>query len=127
MPGLRVPITFDTWYAAVSRGVFLPPEAAWIEISADTIQVRMSWAFRATFPRAAVVMATRERTRPASRGVHGWRGTWLVNGSGNGILRLTLHPEQSARVMGIPVCLRQLLLSVDDPDKLALAVLPPRT
>jgi hypothetical protein len=42
-----------------------------------------------------------------------------VNGSGEGILAGDLEPSQQARVLGVPVRLRQLLVSVDDPDALA--------
>jgi len=72
----------------------------------------MGWAFRAHFPQSAVANATR-------RGVHGFAGRWLVNGSGDGILAIDLAATQRARVLGVPVRLRQLLVSVNDPDALA--------
>lgn len=61
-------------------------------------------------------------TRIFSRGVHEWRGRWLVNGSGEGVLRIDLSPGQRARVVGVPVGLRELLVSVDDPPRLASAL-----
>ena len=51
--------------------------------------------------------------------MHGFAGRWLVNGSGNGILAIDLQPPQRAHVLGVPVKLRQLLVSVDDPEALA--------
>lgn len=59
------------------------------------------------------------REEAAQQRVHGFAGRWLVNGSGEGILALDLEPAQQARVLGVPVRLRQLLVSVDDPDALA--------
>lgn len=53
-----------------------------------------------------------------SRGVHGAAGRWLVNGSGEGILAIDFEPVQRAYVLGIPVRLRQLLVSVEEPDGL---------
>ena len=53
-----------------------------------------------------------------SRGVHGWAGRWLVNGSGKGLVSLELKPEQRARVLGVPVRLRELIVSVEDPAAL---------
>ena len=44
------------------------------------------------------------------------------NGSGDGILRIGLSTEQRARVLGAPVVLRELLVSVDDPARLASAL-----
>jgi hypothetical protein len=46
--------------------------------------------------------------------VHGFRGRWLVNGSGRGILSIQLTPAQRAYVMGVPIRLRELLVSVTD-------------
>jgi hypothetical protein len=79
----------------------------------------MGWAFRARFPRAAVLRAARLDRRVFSRGVHGFGGRWLVNGAGGPILAITLDPPQRARVVGLPLRLRELLVSVDDPAALA--------
>ena len=49
-------------------------------------------------------------------------GRWLVNGSGRGILSIQLHPAQRAYVMGVPVRLRELLVSVHEPSSLAAAL-----
>lgn len=57
-----------------------------------------------------------------TRGVHGWAGRWLVNGAGDGILAIDLEPRQRAYVMGFPIRLRQLLVSVEDPRALATAL-----
>ena len=74
-------------------------------------------------PRSCIARAsvTGERVR-LTRGVHGWAGRWLVNGAGDGILALDLEPRQRARVMGFPVSLRQLQVSVEDPHALAAAL-----
>jgi hypothetical protein len=66
-----------------------------------------------------VANTTRLDKKPLSRGVHGFGGRWLVNGSGDRILTINLEPMQRARVLGIPVRLRQLLVSIDDPEALA--------
>jgi hypothetical protein len=57
-----------------------------------------------------------------SRGVHGFAGRWLVNGSPDGILTIDLDPVQRAYVMGVPVRLRQLMVSVADSSALARAL-----
>jgi hypothetical protein len=82
----------------------------------------MGLAFRVRFPRSAVALTAPLDRAPLSRGVHGWAGRWLVNGSGEGILAIDFAPERRARVLGFPVRLRQLLVSVHDPRVLADAL-----
>ncbi|MDO8390707.1 MAG: hypothetical protein Q7V57_09480 [Actinomycetota bacterium] len=95
-----------------------------VRIAGDTVHVCMGWGFRAKFPRAAVSAVARAPKVWITRGAHGWRGRWLVNGAGDGLVELTLQPTQRARVLGFPVRLGHLIVSLDDPDGLmeALAV-----
>jgi hypothetical protein len=51
-------------------------------------------------------------------GVHGWRGSWLVNGSSSGLVRFEIEPAVRALIMGIPVRLTTLRLSVTSPSEL---------
>ncbi|MFM8943879.1 MAG: hypothetical protein ACKOI0_01230, partial [Actinomycetota bacterium] len=50
------------------------------------------------------------------RGVHGWFGRWLVNGAGDGLVRLDLRPTARATAGPFPVGLRTLWVSLEDPD-----------
>lgn len=118
----RFPIRFDYWYAIMSSALFLSPSSSYIEVHDEEVRVRMGWAFRTRFPRAAVVQAAETSARPWSRGVHGFAGRWLVNGSGRGILTIELAPAQRGYVMGFPVRLRQLMVSVAEPSALAAAL-----
>ena len=118
----RFPIRFEEWYRLLSSALGLPPSTAYVTVDGDQVEVRMGWAFRSRFPRAAVASAAESDLRPISRGVHGFAGRWLVNGSGRGILRIDLEPPQRAYVMGFPVRLRQLLVSVAEPVALAGAL-----
>ena len=111
----RFAISFSPAYAVVSRLVLIPPARSFVEVGAQEVHVRMAWAFDARFPRSAVRMVTPYDRSPLSRGVHGFGGRWLVNGSGRDILMLMLEPDQRARVLGAPVTLRELLVSVEDP------------
>lgn len=116
---LRAPIRFDAWYRVLSSAVLLLPSHSFVELGAEEVTVHMGWGFRARFPRSAIARAQASDQRPISRGVHGFAGRWLVNGSGDRILALSLEPRQRAWVMGFPVSLRELLISVDDPEGLA--------
>lgn len=118
----RFPIAFDSWYAVLSTTLFLPPAGAYVEIRDDDVTVRMGWAFSARFKRSSVASAERFEGAPLSRGVHGFAGRWLVNGSGRNILAIRLSPGQRARVMGVPVRLSELLVSVDDWEGLVRSV-----
>lgn len=120
----RFPIRFDAWYRLLSSALLLRPSASYLDVSDDTVSVRMGWAFSARFPRSSIASATRFTRAPLSRGVHGFGGRWLVNGAGDRILALELQPPQRARVLGVPVRLRQLLVSVDDPEGLAERLRP---
>jgi hypothetical protein len=118
----RFPIRFDAWYSVLSRALLLSPADSYVEIDGRQVRVQMSWAFRSCFPKAAVLSAMEVHERPLSRGVHGFAGRWLVNGSGQGILAIDLAPDQRGYVLGIPVRLRQLMVSVADPKALAAAL-----
>lgn len=118
----RFPVTFDSWYRVLSTVLGLPPSSAYVQLTGDDVEVRMGWAFRSRFPRSAVSSASALDIRPISRGVHGFGGRWLVNGSGRGILRVELSPAQRGYVMGIPIRLRELLLSVGDVSAVAAAL-----
>jgi hypothetical protein len=120
----RFPIRFESWYGLLSSLLLLPPRESYLDVGDEEIEVRMGWAFRARFPRASVAGTSPWQSATLSRGVHGFAGRWLVNGSGAGILAIDLQPTQRARVMGIPVRLRQLLVSVDDPAALAARLRP---
>jgi hypothetical protein len=118
----RFPISFDRWYAVLSSLLGLPPASAYVDLDSTRVEVRMGWAFRARFPRSAVSSTSALDIRPLSRGVHGFGGRWLVNGSGRGVLSIHVNPVQRAYVMGIPVRLRELLVSVSAPPALAAAL-----
>jgi hypothetical protein len=118
----RFPIRFDGAYRVLSAALWLSPSDSFVELQGGEVRVRMGWGFRARFPGTAVRSATEHRQRPLNRGVHGFAGRWLVNGSGQGIVSLELEPRQRGYVMGFPVRLRSLLVSVEDPAGLIAAL-----
>ena len=122
MTTARFPVRFDAWYRVLSSGLFLPPSKSYVEVGPDEVSARMGWAFRTTFPRKTVTSVEHSDARPMSRGVHGFGGRWLVNGSADGILTIKLDPEQRAWVIGAPIRLRELMVSVEDPEGLERAL-----
>lgn len=118
----RFPIRFERWYRLFSSALLLAPRDSYVEVNGDAVEARMAWGFRARFPRSSVVSTEAVSGSVISRGVHGFAGRWLVNGSGDRILAIDVQPPQRARVLGVPVTLRRLMVSVDDPDALARAL-----
>jgi len=82
------------------------------------VQVALGWGFRATFPLASVTDASPYVGRVMGWGAHGWRGEWLVNGSSHGVVAISISPHARGYVVGVPVKLRRLLVSVTEPDQL---------
>jgi hypothetical protein len=119
---MRFPIRFDAAYRVLSAALLLAPSDSFVDVEGDEVQVRMAWGFRARFPNSSVLSVTEYRQKPLSRGVHGWAGRWLVNGSGEGIVSIDLELHQRGYVLGFPVRLRNLLVSVEDPTGLMAAL-----
>lgn len=122
------------------------------EIVVDDAEVTVAFGappvFAARIPRAAIRSAERAPAlRGMTRGIHGWRGKWLVNRSGDDLVRLRIDPPAVAtmsfdptaiagarlpkgrigkalmrRFLDRQISLRQLTLSVDRPDDFVRAL-----
>jgi len=114
----RIPILFDRWYAALSTALGLFPSSSYLQVTNDVVHVRMGWAFRAAFPKSAIASTEITSRSVVSRGVHGFAGRWLVNGSGQGLVIINLNPLQRCHVLGLPLRLKQLIVSVAEPGAL---------
>lgn len=126
-PPYHRPMTFAIAYNPFYRLLFallgLGPLWSRVRVDANTVHVRMGWGFHAAIPRSVIRGARREARLPfLGWGVHGWRGRWLVNGTSHNLVRLDLQPGQRARVMGVRVKLRELWISVEQPDQLVAAL-----
>ena len=93
----------------------IPGRSRYVELDDDELVVRLGWAFRLTVPRASVVAALPDRGRIGGIGAHGWAGTWLVNTTSKGLVRLELDPPGRATVAGVPVTVRVLRVSLAEP------------
>jgi hypothetical protein len=116
--GTFFPLSYDAILLPVFRPVGMGPARSGVWVDQDSVSVRMGWGFHATIPRRNVRVITPDFARVTGWGVHGWRGTWLVNGSSSGLVRLELEPEVHAWVMGVPMRLHTLRLSLIAPDDL---------
>lgn len=117
----RVPIRFGRLRALfVVLGI--TPARSYLELQEDALVVRMAWSFDARVERASIRVVERAPDTPYAIGVHGWRGRWIVNGAAGPIVAIGIDPPARARVLGFPVRLAELLVSVDDPDELVAAL-----
>ncbi len=98
------------------------PGLSHVELDSDTLRVRMGWAFRAAIP-VSHITAVQQRSGPVGGiGVHGWRGRWLVNGTTTGLVAISIDPSVRAWATGVPVQLRELTLSLENPDAFVAAI-----
>ncbi|MEA2130368.1 MAG: hypothetical protein QOJ85_3259, partial [Solirubrobacteraceae bacterium] len=120
----RIPIRFGRLKPLFTL-LGITPGWSYIDVAPDIVRVRMGWAFGADVSRTSIRSARRVRNA-ISIGVHGWRGRWLVNGAAGPLVAVAIDPPAPARVLGFPVRLRELVVSVDDPDALIRALSPVR-
>jgi hypothetical protein len=99
-----------------------------IKIDANEVQVRMG-SFKLNIPRTSVQSARRSQARVGrTTGVHGGHGHWLVNGSAEGLVEITVSPPcRPARSIDTffglgPSRVDSLTISLMDPDSFVTAV-----
>ena len=108
-----IPIKFAAPYSWLLTILGSPPQLSDIQIEGNRVRVRLGWAFHATFDRRDVVSVSPVGAK-VSVGAHGWRGRWLVNGAHSPIASIELAAPARGFVLGFPVHVRELLVSVDD-------------
>lgn len=107
--------------------VGMTPSRCYVDVDDTRVEVRMGMWFDLATPRDSVHHAALDHERVLGWGVHGWRDRWLVNGSSSGIVRLTLEPSARAWMGPVPLRVRVLRVSVEDPDGLVAALGPAAT
>jgi hypothetical protein len=120
------PQWFTLRYGAFSRSMLRligsGPTHSGIAVSDADLAIKMGRSFDGRAPRTSVTSARALTDTVISRGVHGWRGDWLVNGDGSGLVELLFEPPMRGHVLMFPVRVRRLRVSVDDPEGLVAAV-----
>lgn len=119
-------LRYERWYLPLSVAVGLGPKRSEVRVEAGTLHVKMGWAFDAHIPLASITSAERADDRAFTLGVHYSHGRWLVNGSGKGLVALTIEPPVEAKAVTRSISLRSLCVSVTDPDALIAACSGPR-
>jgi hypothetical protein len=98
----------------------------YVDVDEEHVSVRMGMWFELDAGRHVVRAAEPDHGRVMGWGVHGWRDRWLVNGSSSGLVRVTFEPSTRAWMGPVPLRVRILRVSVDDPDGLIAALAPHR-
>ena len=107
---------------AVFAAVGMGPKRIGADLDGTTLRVRMGWWFRATIPIASITSATPTAGPVFGWGVHGFGGRWLVNTTGTGLVTLELSPRAPSRVLGLPIGLSWLRISLADPEAFLAAL-----
>jgi hypothetical protein len=119
----RFPISFDPAYTPLAERLRLGPSVSHVTVDGDRVIVKMGWAFRAAFKRSAIASVALDESSPASRGVHGWKGRWLVNGSAGPLVAVDIDPPARALIAGPPILrLRRVTVSTEQPEELMAAL-----
>ena len=111
---------YDRWYRPLAIAVGLGPGRTMIRIDGDTLFVRHGWAFRLDIPVHKIASARTLARRPFSWGVHAAGDLWMVNGSRDGIVEITLSRPVTSRSVKLQTNswgeVRTLCLSLVEPD-----------
>ncbi len=120
-PATRFPIRFTG--ANVLMGFAgMVPSRCYVEVDDTHLRVRMGMWFELDTDRTVVRSAAPDPGRVLGWGVHGWRDQWLVNGSSSGIVRIELEPSVRAWMGPVPLRVRVLRVSVEDPEGVVAAL-----
>jgi hypothetical protein len=121
----RFPIAFGGLNGPFMAALGMSTRRSCVEIDGDTVRVRMGWAFQADIHRRSIVGAERRDGYVWwAYGVHGGGGRWIVNGTGHNIVKVRIDPPARARVIGVRVKLRELWVSLEDPDGFLATIAP---
>lgn len=113
---------YDRWCGWILGLVGSGRRFSRVLVGEGEVDVRLGVGFRGAIDRGAVRGAHRRTGRVLGWGAHGWRGRWLVNGSSKGIVVLEIDPAARCRVLGFPVKVRELALSLEEPEAFAAAL-----
>jgi hypothetical protein len=115
-------LRYGAFWAFALKLIGSGPEHSGIAVTDADLAIKMGRSFDGRAPRTSVTSARALTDKVISRGVHGWRGDWLVNGAGDRIVELRFEPPMPSHVLLFPIRVRRLRISVDDPDGLVAAV-----
>jgi hypothetical protein len=113
----------STWADTLLGG---GPAGGRIEVDAGELRLRMA-DFKVDVPRASVRRTARSsRQTRGTIGVHAKGGSWLANGSADGLVEIEIYPpchtERSLSTLFRRMKVTELIVSLVDPDDFIAAV-----
>ena len=124
---MQFPLRYDRFSRLLMTVLASGPRRSGVSVDDAGLSVSMGVSFHGSAPWSAVRSARVVTQTVVSRGVHGWRGDWLVNGAGDGLVEVIFSPPMAGRVVVVPVHVRRLRVAAEDPDGLAAALLSGRS
>jgi hypothetical protein len=118
-------LSFSPFMRALTTPILAGPRRCHVVVTDDRLLVVMGaggWAFSAAVPRSSITQVDRVTGPVWAWGAHGWQGRWLVNGSSRGLVQITIEPDGRGSCLGFPIKLRQLTVSLDEPDQFVSAL-----
>ena len=112
---MQTELRFDRWFLPLSVPIGLGPKNSDLQVENGNLHVKMGWGFVADIPLTSITKAEASNARVYTAGVHVLGSRWLVNGSRNGLVALTIEPPAEAKVWRKSVKVGTLVLSVTDP------------
>jgi hypothetical protein len=124
---MRYQISYNAPSKAILGVIGAGPGKAWVDVDAGAINAKLGWASTVTIPRASIVSVARVERVPRwlGFGMHGTGfGTWALNGSHNGVVKLTFSEPASGKVLRFPIRPKAIYVSLEDPDGFIADVSP---
>ena len=120
---MRHPLLFPTGFVgSLLRLMRFKPEDCYVDLGAAEAEIRLGWMFTGRFPATAIVSAEHFTGKVrATKGARVQRlrgGRLTVMTMPAPLVSLRLDPPQQIGVMGIPGDVREMIVSVADPDAL---------
>lgn len=122
---MRFALSFNTFTKVLFTVLGAGPGHAWAEVKAGTVRAQLGWSGHITVPQSRIASAERVDSIPwwLGFGMHGnGSGTWAINGSSDGVVKLTFSEPANGRVLIFPIRPRALYLSLEDRDSFIAAL-----
>ncbi|WP_241473860.1 hypothetical protein [Mycolicibacterium neoaurum] len=119
-------LRYDRWYRPFASLMGVGPLWTTVRVVDGWLVVRHGWAFRFEVPVDKIETAAAISERPMSWGAHQATDGWLVNGSRDGIVKVTfsepVSPQRASFATLFAKPFRALYLSLAEPEAFVAAL-----
>lgn len=116
---MRYRISFNAPSKIIMSVLAAGPRQSWVDVSPDEVRGRVGWAGAVTIRREDITSVNRPEQTPwwLGFGVHGLFGTWGLNGSYSGMVKITMKQPARGRVMFFPIKPHTVYFSLEQPEE----------